>query len=428
MGRFVPITYVTTYVEKYTPAVTGAKTYYDGKQCWQYKVVYDRPGSYTFTVPANAICARTVLVGGGGKPKCLSLNADSNTSGCNSAAGAGGAYSEKYHAVTGGTTSFSIVVGRQEQDTTLACNSVAVHTAGGAAGCIAGAASGGDWNSNGGGVGYTCNNCGGSYSHYCGSQKCIALTNCCGYCIVYQYDPAGSTGICCTPVFAGGGSSGSFLAQCGGYAWGICGMSGNGSSSIASGGAGIGSWGQSGLVWHYNCCDCICFYKCDGRVGFHDFCACCPSSAQGGGGTQAMWQSQCRSTTGTTCAGGVWKGGDGGMGGADKQEGTAWTFEWGYHAVCSYPFGSVWCQATCKERCAYSAPVRHQWWDIHDMCGTGSPGTLGNRQNCIAGWGWFFGTRPRNAGEGAGTGGIVSLCCSASMTGNMIGATNGSGP
>ena len=87
MGRFVPINITPassqkTEVLKITQASVngclgvypgyGAKAYYNGKECWQYKVVFDRPGSYCYVVPSNAICARTVLVGGGGKPKCVS--------------------------------------------------------------------------------------------------------------------------------------------------------------------------------------------------------------------------------------------------------------------------------------------------------------------------------------------------------------------
>ena len=187
MGRYIPIELTTVVAEKSQPKVVNAKGYYDGKQCWQYKVVYDRPGTYTFTMPTGITCARTVIVGGGGKPKCISVNKDGST--CNSSAGAGGAYSDKCHTVSGSGTTFTIVVGAQEQDSTVACNSTPVHTAGGAAGMIPGAATGGNWNSRGGCPGWTCNQCAGSVSHFCGSCKYLNITTCCGYCIVYQFDP-----------------------------------------------------------------------------------------------------------------------------------------------------------------------------------------------------------------------------------------------
>ena len=75
MGRFVPIT-VNTIAGAERPeqfCVAGGKGYYDGKQCWQYKVVYDRPGTYTYTLPVGVTCARTVIVGGGGIPICTFL-------------------------------------------------------------------------------------------------------------------------------------------------------------------------------------------------------------------------------------------------------------------------------------------------------------------------------------------------------------------
>ena len=103
MGRFVQVNVTTQNLAKVAPKVPLAKTYYDGKECWQYKVVYDRPGTYTYTVPANAICARTVIVGGGGKPVCTNGN-------CCGFAGAGGGYSDKCHAITPGATTFTINV------------------------------------------------------------------------------------------------------------------------------------------------------------------------------------------------------------------------------------------------------------------------------------------------------------------------------
>ena len=51
MGRFIPIT-VNFTAEKRVAKVPNAKVYYDGKQCWQYKVVYDKPG-YCESYDAN---------------------------------------------------------------------------------------------------------------------------------------------------------------------------------------------------------------------------------------------------------------------------------------------------------------------------------------------------------------------------------------
>lgn len=404
MGRFVPIT-VTTVAGAEKPSqfsVPGGKGYYDGKQCWQYKVVYDRPGTYTYTLPATAICARTVLVGGGGKPKCGTVPNDG--SGCNSAPGAGGAYSEKCHVGTGEPV-FTVVVGRQEQDSTLACNAVAVHTAGGAAGCIPGAASGGDHNSRGGGVGYTCNYCGGSYSHYCGSCKCFSFTTCCGYCVVMQFDPSSAGGsACCNTNLAGGGSAGSPRSLCGGCSSCMC---GNCHSGVAGGGAGIGDQCVNN-VWHYPCCSCICFAP---TADTPKWCIAHPTSVQGGGGSLPRTSQQCRSTP-YECTYGIWKSGDGSQGGpADGNAGEAWTLEWGYSGLCAYPFG-VQCWNERDWRCSINAPCKQEWWDIQDICGTGSPGTgfQITSTNCIGGW-KNPGPRPRNSGEGAGTGGILTYCC-----------------
>jgi hypothetical protein len=417
MGRFVPITFNVNVAEKAAPTVPGAKAYYDGKQCWQYKVVYDRPGTYTWTAPSNAICVRTVLVGGGGKPKCGSIT-EPNGSTCSSTAGAGGAYSEKCHAITPGVTSFSLVVGRQEQDSTLACNSVNVHTAGGAAGCIPGVATGGDHNSRGGCAGYTCNFCGSSFSHFCGSCKCFATATCCGYCVVMQFDPAGvGASACCNIILAGGGSAGSPRALCGGCSSIMC---GNCFSGIAGGGAGIADQCVPN-VWHYPCCSCICFAPTSDTP---KWCIAHPTSVQGGGGTLPRTAQQCRSTP-NDCTYGIWKSGDGSQGGPDPMSGEAWTVEWGYSGLCAYPFG-VQCWSERDWRCTHDAPCRVDWWDITDICGTGSPGTgfQITSTNCVGGW-KVPGPRPKNAGEGAGTGGILTFCCNPNGFGNMISNTGG---
>ena len=418
MGRFVPIT-VTTVAGAEKPnqfSVTGGKGYYDGKQCWQYKVVYDRPGTYTYTLPATAICARTVLVGGGGKPKCGSVVFDGSS--CNSAAGAGGAYSDKCHVSTGSPV-FTLVVGRQEQDTTLACNSVAVHTAGGAAGYTPGAASGGDWNSRGGCSGYTCNYCGGSYSHYCGSCKCFVAASCCGYCYVMQYTEGEVGGsACCNMILAGGASAGGPRNLCGGCSSILC---GNCHSGVAGGGGGLGSTCVN-HVWHYPCCSCICFAPASPQVG--RWCIQHPPSVQGGYGTIKADSQQCRSTP-YQCIYGIWKSGDGGPGGPDSNAGHAWQVEWGYAGMCAYPFG-VQCWNEQNWTCTEQAPCRVDWWDISDICGTGSPGTGMFRAMTGCYGSGMIGPRPKNSGEGAGTGGIMTYCCNPNQFGNMLsgGATS----
>lgn len=418
MGRFVPISVTTNLAEKRAPTFTGAKVYYDGKQCWQYKVVYDRPGCYCFQVPSNAICARTVIVGGGGKPKCISTTEPGGST-CSSAAGAGGAYSEKYHAVTAGSTYFVVCVGRQEQDSTVACNGSAVHTAGGAAGCIPGVATGGDWNSRGGCSGYTCNNCGGSLSHYCGSCKYICLTACCGYCIAYQYDPAGTGGSsCCNALLVGGASAGSPRTLCGGCSSIICGYF---YTSVAGGGGSIGS--QCLCTWFYNCCTCVCTAYCNG----FSFSVNYPASAEGGHGTINAKPSGCRSFDGN-CDGGVWRAGSGGSGGPERTSINGFQLEWGYHAICAYPYGAGFQIPEVVERQPGSSPCRVCWWDITDICGSGSPGTISELQGNVCSYcsGTAIGQRPDNAGEGAGTGGIMAYICNPCSFGNMISMHNGS--
>ena len=368
MGRFVPIT-VNTIDGAEKPdqfVVTGGKGYYDGKQCWQYKVVYDRPGTYTYTLPVGVTCARTVLVGGGGKPKCTFDN-------CCSAGGAGGAYSEKCMTVVGGTTQFTIVVGRQEQDSTLACNAVAVHTAGGAAGCIPGAASGGDWNSRGGCSAFSCNYCGGSFSQACGSCICFNVTNCCGYCIVYASKPGpNGASTCCNILLSGGASAGSPRALCGGMPSCLC---GNCFSGVSGGGAGIGNITGSSVVWHYPCCSCICTAYCTGWSFTTDY----PTSAEGGGGSGTNTKhTGCRSWSGD-CMGGVWKAGPGGEGGPEGNTTSGFSVEWGMHLICAYPYGGGYQIPEVMERPPGLAPCRVNWWDISDICGNGSPGTMGEQ-------------------------------------------------
>jgi hypothetical protein len=404
MGRFVPIT-VTAVAGAEKPSqfqVTGGKGYYNGNQCWQYKIVYDRPGTYTFTAPSNATCVRTVLVGGGGKPKCFA----GGDQGCCSTAGSGGAYSEKCHAITPGSTTFTLVVGRQEQDTTLACNSVAVHTAGGAAGCVPGVATGGDWNSSGGRTGGNCFSSDGSYQ--C-QYTCFA--QCCGYCIAYICNPSG-TCAGSTPGFVGGASAGSPKNLSGGCSSCVCSYL---HTATTGGGAGIGDTICIVPAWHYSCCDCICLtnYCCGGTFACYHY----PTSNQGGGGSSARCNYACRSTM-HTCTGGYWKSGDGGPGGPDTSATYGWEFEWGYSGACVYPFGIRCGGEHSQPRCACAAPVRlcvlnTEQWDIQNICGTGSPGT--GLLACTACYpnSYISTPRPRNSGEGAGTGGFSLFRCGA---------------
>ena len=423
MGRFIPIT-VNFTAEKRVAKVPNAKVYYDGKQCWQYKVVYDRPGTYSFTPPAGITCLRTVIVGGGGKPICTSGN-------CCGYGGAGGAYSERCMTVDPSTT-LSITVGRQQQDSSVSCNSVAVHTAGGAAGCNPGVASGGNWNSRGGCAGFACNYCGGSVSHYCGACICINTAICCGYCLVFAYNPTqhGDSNGCCIANYPGGGSAGSPRACCGGCSPIICGSGTVGHGSIASGGGGVGSQ-QWAKVWHFSCCECAC-PNFDGNVGgCQHFQSAYPTSASGGGGSHGSIPCQCRSWEGI-CQYHYWMGGQGGPGGRDipytDPQANVWHMNWtnrfnnSYGGCCR-----VWKMQWNPKKCD---PQRQQWWDICDISGAGSPGFVNSVTYffcCQATQMSAFWGRPSNAGEGAGTGGITFRCCNAEQFGDAY-PTHPGGP
>ena len=410
MGRFVPVNLDITIAEKTPPKHPGGRVYYDGKQCWQYKVVYDKPGAYTWTAPANAICARSVLVGGGGKPKCT-------TSGCCSWGGSGGAYSEKCMALGAGTE-MCIVVGAQEQDTTLSCEGTPVHTAGGAAGCTLGVASGGDWDSNGGQAGWTCNHCGGSLSHHCGSCICFEQGTCCGYCVVYAYKPSqtGST-TCCNLNLVGGASAGSPKNLCGGRSQTTCGKC---HSGVIGGGGGIGTQCCQ-QVWHYPCCSCICTCNC---TGWH-YATQYPMSVAGGGGSAGSLSKRgCRSWEGE-CMGGLYQTGAGGKGGPEEGEPYGFEVEFGMHNICAFPYGGGYGMPEVCIRTPGSPACKVDWWDISDICGTGSPGAPGElieQGNCQCRYGLAVGQRPDNAGEGAGTGGTGSYCCDPGQSGQMWGA------
>ena len=399
---------------------------YDGNSCWQNRVILDTPGSYTFTVPAGATCIRTIAVGGGGKPKCT-------VGSCCGMAGAGGAYVERIDTVASGCT-VTVVVGRQEQDTTISyTNSSAVArtlTAGGAAGCVAGVGSGGDWNSNGGCAGCNYNLCS-SYSHYCGSCICCSPTTCCGYCIVWAgiaigINPGHQGDDCCNARFAGGGSAGSWIWPTGGagqsarntVAQGF-GMSGGGAS--AGGGGGIGYICRQPMGASNCSCVCASTAHFTGYGPTDSLMANYPTASGGGGGTKFQTEHCCDCTQGAmwSCCHGLWREGAGGWGGYDNNEGNPGCFMWGRSGTaCSCMFGLY------SEGCWWPSgpdPVRHAWHDIHNMCGSGSTGKNiffdGGRHWCgPIQWASRidYSTKPANSGEGAGTGGVVFGYCESS--------------
>jgi hypothetical protein len=395
--------------------VNGHKYSFDSNSCWQNRIIVDTPGSYTFTVPAGVTCIRTIAVGGGGKVKGCSPT-------CCGFAGAGGGYVERTDTVAAGCT-VTIVVGRQEQDTTIAyTNSSAVArtlTAGGAAGCTPGTATGGDWNSTGGQAGY-------NYSNGISCGRCVYVTTmtCCGYCLVYSgisgrtIDPNHAQG-CCFPMFAGGGSAGSWIWPTGGSGQCTIGQNqicqGDSYGPVAGGGGGIGYINRD---WQGNWnCACVCVKNQCG-IGYPFRRSCFPASAGGGGGTKfqcttcfEFWSSD------GYCEYGTWRMGEGGWGGRNNDEGRSEWLHW-------------WCSnnQACMGRSNYfdqgPSPRRYPWHDIHEMAGSGSPGQ-GFHFVCYQsdeGNMWNVGHRYHpyncvNAGEGAGTGGVVYNCCEMSSMG-----------
>ena len=424
MGRYIStgtaqVNSCTSYSATTCYQVSSHKYSYDANECWPNRIIIDTPGNYTFTVPSGATCIRAIGVGGGGKPKCV-VN-------CQNFAGAGGAYVEKFDGISAGCT-VTIVVGRQEQDTTISyvCSGGGTRTltAGGAAGCIPGVASGGDWNSSGGCAGAGCNYCGGSVSHYCGTCTGFAYTTCCGYCIVLSgvgvtYQPDHTNSECCNARYPGGGSAGSWIWSTGGAGQGASNtndiIGNNTGGASAGGGGGIGYIQRETRKGAY--CSCICAHNSTGyndgggRVGAYR--TAYPTGAGGGGGTKWQCWTNCE-TIGMIgqCMGGVWRSGPGGLGGFERNEGSPDTYYWGY-------FGT-YCSWDCIGKAYYQPPgpdpVRHQWHDIHSMCGSGAAG----RQIAFHGSCWgtcgfatqaAYGPMPSNSGEGAGTGAVVFLCC-----------------
>ena len=431
MGRYIstgsaPAATCTTIINSSCYQVSAHRYAYDANSCWQNRIIIDTPGSYTFTVPSGATCLRTIAVGGGGKSKCT-------VGSCCGMAGAGGAYVERVDTVASGCT-VTIVVGRQEQDTTIGyTNSAAVArtlTAGGAAGCVAGVASGGDWNSNGGCAGCNYNLCS-SYSHYCGSCICCSAVTCCGYCIMMAgvgvgINPSHQSDDCCNARYAGGGSAGSWIYSTGGAGQSAVntvvlfgGMTGGGST--AGGGGGIGYICRQALGPPN--CSCICARSNSFQTGTQDQAAAYPSNAGGGGGTKWQLVTCCECTSGPndSCCHGEWRGGQGGWGGYDNHEGAADCFVWGRSGTaCSCMYG-LW-----QDNCYMPPgpePKRYPWHDIHNMCGSGSAGRNiafdGSSHWCgsiLWANGVSYGPRATNSGEGAGTGGVVFMYCSARYT------------
>jgi len=395
--------------------VNKHKYSYDAKSCWANRVLIDTPGSYTFTVPAGVTCIRTVAVGGGGKVKgCSPI--------CCGMAGAGGGYVERVDTVASGCT-ITIVVGRQEADTTISyTNSSAVArtlTAGGAAGCTPGAASGGDWNSTGGVAGYNF-----SDGYQCGKCVYVVTTACCGYCLAYSgiagrsQDSNTADTAYCAPSHPGGGSAGSWIwstggaGQCTRQQMSVC--QGDGYAVKAAGGGGIGYIDRN-VLGGANC-TCICVKNQCG-IGYPFRRTCYPVGTGGGGGSKWVC-STCYEywTIDGFCQDGTWRMGEGGWGGHNKDEGRS--------EMMYYFCADTSCMGRSFWHKQGPSPKTYPWHDIHEMAGSGSPGT-GFHAVCYQydeGNFWNTGHRQNpyncvNAGEGAGTGGVAYNCCEMSSLG-----------
>lgn len=422
MGRFVQTGTTATLTSCYQ--VQCHKYAYDINNCWQNRVIIDTPGSYTFTVPTGVTCMRAIAVGGGGKSKCTNGN-------CCGFAGAGGGYAERFDTVTPGST-VTIVVGRQEANTTISyTNASAVArtvTGGGAAGCTPGTASGGDWNSTGGIAGFNCQYCGGSVTHWCGSCIYTYATTCCGYCVVWNgvagrnIDPP-HEGNCCTGQYAGGGSAGSWVWTEGGAgqnAANAIDTQGNAYGPKAGGGGGIGAIRVEPM--RGSNCSCVCTFM-NGYNGGGNSYPCrkvaYPAGAGGGGGTKYQC---CLCFVGHTmngiCENGWWRAGPGGWGGKNNDEGREWImiFHHGDNPN-SHNFGRNDMIETGP------TPKRYPWHDIHEMAGSGTHGNSLHQQSYSGSCGWARShiidpyAQFQNAGEGAGTGGTAFYCCEMSSMG-----------
>jgi hypothetical protein len=103
--------------------------------------------------------------------------------------------------------------------------------------------------------------------------------------------------------------------------------------------------------------------------------------------------------------------------------------EWGYRSFCAYPYGQYCNPAIDYRNAEPSCICRVCWWDIFEICGSGSPGTVFQKDGFnYTGYEYIhWGPHPRNSGEGAGTGGIMFNCCDPTQFAWGIGSNNGSG-
>lgn len=424
MGRYVSSGAAQANLETSVQAsecyqVPTHKYAYDANENWPNRVIIDTPGNYTFTVPSGVNCVRTIAVGGGGKSY--------QTQTCCGYAGAGGSYAETWDSINSGC-SINIVVGKQQQDTTISyTNSGATActiTAGGATGCTPGTAAGGCINSTGGAAGKNCSYCGGSYSHYCGSCIYTYATTCCGYCVVWsgvsarQLDPSHDANFCCTARYSGGGSAGSWIWSTGGKGQDAANSAAwvaDGYGASAGGGGGIGYINrQEGRNWY---CSCICHTSgYNGHLyGVLQRNAYYGGYSGGGGGTKFVCQTHCEcSTWQGWCQQGRWKNGEGGWGGCCNNEGRPQDFWWGFSSAPN--FHNVSWNSEVE---AGPSPKKYDWHDIHDMKGSGSSGKSMMtycRANSSSWISQIVDGYHENAGEGAGTGGIQYICCAITTT------------
>ena len=417
MGRYISTgqtqaTACTSFAPTTCYQVTNHKYSYDSNECWQNRLMLDKPGSYTFVVPAtttgsSTACIRAIAVGGGGKACCSDFY-------CNFG-GSGGGYAESVHTVTAGCV-MTIVVGRQSQDTTIGytCQGGVAQTltGGGAVTRVPGTGSGGNiMNSRGG-----CGGWGRNYQEVNGTCPstciCIYPTTCCGYCVVYGCNCISFNGDAyCVSYFPGGGSAGSFMYPCGGCGGTVCSKQstygGSEGGSMAGGGGGIGYFNKCCTLSAR--CNCICrMYGNSQQPG-----VCSISIAGGGGGSRFVPKmSSCEQTLWVgLCEGGVWRTGAGGRGGCDNHEGTPDTMYWTCHL----------CMCTGRSEhdvCCGVAPKKWPWHDVYSISGSGASGKglgycrsdLDQGNYWVTGCSW--GGRPEDSGEGAGTGGAVypNLC------------------
>jgi hypothetical protein len=122
--------------------------------------------------------------------------------------------------------------------------------------------------------------------------------------------------------------------------------------------------------------------------------------------------------------------GPAGTGGPEGDSQINWQFEWGYESICAYPYGGGYQMPTARMQVQRQAPCRVDWWDIQDICGSGSPGYSQEHNFNQCGYtagGISVPPWPENSGEGAGTGGIVTYCCNPAQMGMGFGNTSASG-